>query len=190
MKAFFNNILFKSEVEEEDYYDDYEDEIEEIEKPSRKTRRNMKEEEGYVQETEKPGRRLFGNKTSAYTEEEPRTTQKMVSDRTAKIVPLREVESSSDFNVTVLKPTSFDDSQEICDLLLEGKAVVVNLEGFDSEIAQQILNFVSGAIYAIDGKVLQISKYNFIFAPKMIEISDECANIVTKGFDIGGIKKF
>ena len=41
--------------------------------------------------------------------------------------------------VTMIKPTSMDDSRDICDYLLSGKAVVLNMEGIHMETAQRIL---------------------------------------------------
>lgn len=75
--------------------------------------------------------------------------------------------------VKIIQPTSFEDSQEICNTLLEAKPVVVNLEGFDPDDAQRIMDFISGCIYAINGKYQQISKYIFIFTPENIDISGD-----------------
>ena len=41
--------------------------------------------------------------------------------------------------VTMIKPTSMDDSRDICDYLLSGKAVVLNMEGIHMETAQRSL---------------------------------------------------
>ena len=54
-------------------------------------------------------------------------------------------------------PTSFGDSQEICDHLLAGKAVVLNMEGLHTEIAQRIIDFASGAVYSINGNLFRTS---------------------------------
>lgn len=75
--------------------------------------------------------------------------------------------------VNVIKPHSFEDSQEICNMLLANRPVIVNLEGFDPDDAQRIMDFISGCIYAINGKYHQISKYIFIFSPENIDISGD-----------------
>ncbi len=79
--------------------------------------------------------------------------------------------------IKIVQPTSFEDSQEICNTLLENKAVVVNLEGFDPDDAQRIMDFISGCIYAINGKYNQISKYIFIFAPEYMDISGDSLSL-------------
>ena len=81
--------------------------------------------------------------------------------------------SSSDVEVCIFKPANFGESQEVCDILLGGQPVIVNLEGIDVEEAQRIMDFVSGCIFSIQGNMRQISKYIFIFSPKTIDISGD-----------------
>ncbi len=79
--------------------------------------------------------------------------------------------------VKIVQPTSFEDSQEICNTLLKAKPVVVNLEGFDPDDGQRIMDFISGCIYAINGKYHQISKYIFIFTPENVDISGDSLSV-------------
>lgn len=79
--------------------------------------------------------------------------------------------------VNIIKPNTFEDSQNICNMLLSGRPVVVNLEGFDPDDAQRIMDFISGCIYAIRGQYHQISKYIFIFTPENVDISGDSLSI-------------
>lgn len=87
-----------------------------------------------------------------------------------KVVPMN---NRSMMEVSIIKPTTFEDSQNICNMLLTGRPVVVNLEGFDPDDAQRIMDFISGCIYAIKGQYHQISKYIFIFSPENVDISGD-----------------
>ena len=78
----------------------------------------------------------------------------------------------------IVKPSSFEDSQQVCEVLLGGRACVVNLEGFDADDAQRIMDFISGCIFAIDGKLHRISKYIFIFAPSNVDISGDYLDLL------------
>lgn len=91
--------------------------------------------------------------------------------------------------VTMIKPTSMDDSREICDYLLQGKAVVLNMEGLHMEIAQRIIDFTSGAAYSLDGNLQKISNYIFIATPPNVELSGDFQNILAASADvnIGGL---
>lgn len=88
-----------------------------------------------------------------------------------KVVPMSS--NTRAMEVNIIKPSSFEDSQEICNTLLMRKPVVVNLEGFNPDDAQRIMDFISGCIYAINGKFHQISKYIFIFSPENVDISGD-----------------
>ena len=81
--------------------------------------------------------------------------------------------------VSIQKPASFEDSSEICDELLNGKAAIVNLEGIDVEAAQRIIDFVSGACYAMSGNIRKVSSYIFIVTPAGIDISGDMENVLS-----------
>lgn len=75
--------------------------------------------------------------------------------------------------VTILKPHSFEDAQEICDNLIDGNPIIVNLEGFDNERAQRLMDFVSGCVYALRANFHQISGYVFIISPADIDVTGD-----------------
>ncbi len=93
-----------------------------------------------------------------------------------KVVPMKR-----GMEVTMIKPTSMEDSSEICDYLLAGKAVVLNLEGIHTEIAQRIIDFTSGATYSIGGNLQKISNYIFIATPQSVELSGDFQDLLSGG---------
>lgn len=105
-----------------------------------------------------------------------------------KVVPIKT--TSRNFEVCIMKPTSFADAQDICDMLMNGRAAVVNLEGFDPVEAQRIMDFVSGCIYTMNGRFHQISRYIFIFSPESVDISGDYQEFITDGsFGVPTINK-
>ena len=80
--------------------------------------------------------------------------------------------------VVVIKPTAYNDIQEIADTLLSGRTVVLNTEGLDINLAQRIIDFMSGTCYAIEGAFQKISNFIFIITPKGVEISGDVAQMV------------
>lgn len=87
-----------------------------------------------------------------------------------KVVNIR---SSQNFKVVVMQPENFDDAQEICDHLKANKPVVINLEQLEKEFGQRILDFLSGAVYALDGTIQKVSTSIFIIAPNNVDIHNE-----------------
>lgn len=75
-----------------------------------------------------------------------------------------------DMVITVHEPLSYDESPKIVDDLRDNKAVVLNFEQLDIDVKREIFDFVSGALYAIDGKIQKVNKDIFILAPTPVEI--------------------
>lgn len=87
-----------------------------------------------------------------------------------KIVP---IDGAHEMEVTMIKPSAMEDSRDICDYLLAGKAVVLNMEGMNTVMAQRIIDFTLGAIYSMDGDIQRISNFIFIATPRNVELSGD-----------------
>lgn len=124
-------------------------------------------DDGYEEKTEPPARKKPARQPVEDHAEEPKRTGFLGAK--PKVVSM----NRTTMQVSIIKPTTFEDSQEICNMLLASRPVVVNLEGFDPDDAQRIMDFISGCIYAINGKYHQISKYIFIFSPENVDISGD-----------------
>ena len=86
--------------------------------------------------------------------------------------------------IVVIKPNSVEDAREITETLLSNRAVVLNLEGLDMELAQRIIDFTSGSTFAIDGNLQKISNYIFIITPPSVDISGDFQDILSGAIDL------
>ena len=102
-----------------------------------------------------------------------------------KVTPMRQParRSSASMEVCVIKPTSVEDSREITETLLSGRTVILNLEGLDLEVAQRIIDFTSGATFAISGNLQKISHYIFLVTPTNVDISGDLQDLLNTSFD-------
>ena len=91
---------------------------------------------------------------------------------------------SNGMEVCVIKPTGVDDSREIIDTLLSNRTVLLNMEGLDVDIAQRILDYASGATYALDGNLQKISHYIFIITPASVDVSGDFSTVLYESFDV------
>ena len=73
--------------------------------------------------------------------------------------------------VVVCEPVSFDEVQWIADQLKARRPVVLNLEGMDKDLAQKILNFLSGCIYTLDGSMQRVGTGIFLLTPPNVEVA-------------------
>lgn len=119
---------------------------------------------------------LRGKKKEVVEDEEPAEKPRLFPAK--KVTP---VKKNSGLELALVKPTKFDDSKEVVDDLLNGKAVVLNMEGLGSDTAQRIIDFTSGATYSMNGKLQKIAAYIFIITPENVSLSGEFQDILTMG---------
>ena len=107
----------------------------------------------------------------------------------SKVTPMRQsAKKGIAMEVCVIKPTAVDEAREITETLLGGRTVILNLEGLDLEIAQRIIDFTSGATFAISGNLQKISNYIFLVTPTNVEISGDLQDLLNSSFDVPSIK--
>lgn len=100
----------------------------------------------------------------------------------SKITPITKATKKQVVNtgmeVCVIKPTTIEDEIEIVDTLLSGRTVLINMEGLNIEIAQRIIDFTSGATYAMHGSLQKVSNYIFLATPNGVDISGDIQNLM------------
>lgn len=85
--------------------------------------------------------------------------------------------------INIHEPITFDDGPHIIDDIVAKRVVVLNLEMLEMDKKRQIFDFVSGGIYALDGKIQKVTKDIFVIAPKDVEIDGKLKEqIQAKGF--------
>lgn len=77
--------------------------------------------------------------------------------------------------MVISQPTSFEQSENICDLLKEKKSIIVNLEYVNKDVARRIVDVISGAVHALDGHIQKISNSIFLIAPCNYDITTDMA---------------
>ena len=68
-------------------------------------------------------------------------------------------QGSSSFEICNIIASSFDnDSYEIADTLLNGRAVILDLSKVNKAVGQRLIDFTAGSVYAIDGSMQKIAE--------------------------------
>lgn len=78
--------------------------------------------------------------------------------------------AASQMKMIVYHPISYEDTQNIIDNLKSRKPVIVNMEELEIECAQRILDFMAGAVYALNGTIFKISRGIFVVAPNNYDV--------------------
>lgn len=74
-------------------------------------------------------------------------------------------------SVVVYSPRSPEDVQNLIDFLRRKEPAIINLDSAKENDAQRILDFISGAIYALNGSVHRIAGNIFLLSPEGVEIT-------------------
>lgn len=162
-----NTMRLNGDDYEEEYDDDYGDDIYEDEyddyddAPAPTYKAPIKK----VEEPVTP--------TRGKTMQKTRTT-----GRSSKIVPIKTAQNIQE--VRVIRPGNYDSSREIIDVLLEGQACIVNLEGISFDLAAQITDFIFGGCYALDGNIEKVNNFIFVITPAGLEITGDIQNLTSK----------
>lgn len=176
-KSFLNSMRL---TEDEDDYEDYLQE--ESEKEYKRAKREERKEAKSERYAEAPKSQQLSASPTGSNEIRRERVAKVEKTSAGKVVPIRTTPKG--LEVCIMKPTSFEDSQEICDMLLTGRATVINLEGFDDKLAQRTMDFISGSVYAINGKLHRISNAIFIVSPDTVDISGDYLDLIQEsGFE-------
>ena len=191
MSKGFNKILDFMKLNDDEYeeYDDEEidteEELEEAPKKktfarstanSRKTSARQKDElEDMADDWDDEPEVKSTRSTQAHTSS--RSTRKATPyGRSSKIVRSMEV--------CVSKPDEFDTCQEICDIILSGRAAIINFDAVTTQEAQRIIDFVSGSCYAINGNIKPISDTIVIVTPEDIDITGDLQELASSSVNV------
>lgn len=84
----------------------------------------------------------------------------------------------------LLEPRAYSESQQIADHLKNRNSVVVNLKRVTSDQAKRIIDFLSGCIYSIGGKMQKIGVGIYLCTPKNVNIQGKISDDTEKPKDV------
>ncbi|MGI6107101.1 MAG: cell division protein SepF [Lachnospiraceae bacterium] len=177
--GFLDNFLGKGLVDPEDTEEGYDDENADEDEPEEEEADGAAEQRARTEQGEAPRKKtvLRGDVNN--------------SRDSRKVVPMHNpTESRSDSNraeVCMVLPKGFENSSQIADTLLQGKTVVLNMEGMNIDQAQRIIDFTCGACYTMGGQLQKISKKIFIATPSTVELSGDFANLIGEDVDMSSL---
>jgi len=146
---------------EEDDYDEFEDEY------------YYDEEDSGMSRSKSDISAISGRKTSASISGGSgvaRGRAREVSNiRPINIASTNVVDLHKRTQIDISSPKHVDDARDIIDNIQIGVISVVNLEAVDDP--QRIVDFISGAVYALDGNIKRLSNDMFMITPTAVEIT-------------------
>lgn len=73
--------------------------------------------------------------------------------------------------VIVVEPMRMEECNALVECIRHGLVVIINAERLEQEFARRIIDFLTGATRAIDGRSLRINQTTYIFAPSDVDVA-------------------
>ena len=81
-----------------------------------------------------------------------------------------QVTATARLSIMISRPGAFQDAAEIADRLREKNTLILNIEGLAADVSRRILDFLSGVIYAMDGRMSRVSSGTYLLSPSGLEL--------------------
>lgn len=153
------------EDDEDDLDDEYEDDLDYDD--------DEEEEEEEVEEAPRSTARRSGNSSGGSMN----SSSTSANGRNSHVVPIN---SRAQIQVVLVKPEKYANGSEVADHLLANRTVVLNLENTEKATARRLLDFLSGAAYAHQGKIQRVAASTYLITPANVQfegdLKDEMEN--------------
>ncbi len=81
--------------------------------------------------------------------------------------------SRDQVNMVIIKSSDYNDARTVADHILNRRAVLLNLENCNKDMAQRILDFLSGVVYAQGGDLQRVAHSTYAVTPKNVGLQGE-----------------
>jgi len=92
---------------------------------------------------------------------------------TSPSVKIATPDSSSNARVHIVAPARFADAVEIANRLMGNQPVIVNMQSAERDLQRRMIDFCSGATYALSGGMERVADEVFLLTPSNVKVSDE-----------------
>jgi cell division inhibitor SepF len=70
-------------------------------------------------------------------------------------------------------PRSFNEAQEVADLIKGSAPVIMNLQEADRDLSRRLIDFASGLCYGLGGSMERVANSVYLLTPTDVEVSAE-----------------
>jgi len=108
-------------------------------------------------------------------ESTPKKSEKVVSmpnnnSRAQRLAPRME-EKKKD-RISVVEPRAYNEAMTIAKRVGQGEVVLINFQSLDEMKARRVVDFLTGAVFMIDGDIKRVGNEMFLCTPTNVEITN------------------
>ncbi len=163
--SFWDKMKNFTQPYSDEEYDDYEDEAEELEEvPQEPAPKSTRRSSPFS----KPAESAPAAPVSA-----PATTSTGNSGFSGQVLNM----NSGKQEVVLFHARTFDDAAKAANELRKKKAIILNMENVDKALTRRVVDFLSGAVYALDGSVKKVAQSAYLFCPHNMGVVGDLENV-------------
>lgn len=80
-------------------------------------------------------------------------------------------QTSASSTIGLFEPNAFEDATAIANAIKKGSVVTVNLHRLSKDYAQRTIDFLTGVVYALDGRIEKIGHNLILCSPSSVKVS-------------------
>ena len=96
----------------------------------------------------------------------------VVGARNNVVAPAVVTEESS-YNIITLQPRSYSEARKVGEYYREGNPVIINLDDMEESERKRLVDFASGLVFGLHGRIERISLKVFLLSPANVSVSNE-----------------
>ena len=105
----------------------------------------------------------------------PRKSDKVVSmpntnSRAQRLAP--RIEEKSKNRISVVEPKAYNEAMTIAKRVGQGEVVLINFQSLDEMKARRVVDFLTGAVFMVDGDIKRVGNEMFLCTPTGVEITN------------------
>lgn len=164
--SFWDNVKKFAQPYDDEEFDDYDDEeLDTYEEPEQEAPR-----------TRRPSPFSSSASAPAATAAAPAAATAAAPSFGGQVLSM----SSNKQEVVLFHAKTFDDAAKAVDELCKRKAIILNMENVDKSLTRRVVDFLSGAVYALDGRVKKVAQSTYLFCPHNMDVTGDLENIKTE----------
>ena len=160
--SFWDNVKKFAQPYSDEDYSDYDEEMDDYEEQ--------------VQEAAPRGRRPSPF-ASVMQDSEPAPAAAPSSSFGGQVLNMN---NSGKQEVVLFHAKTFDDAAKAADELRKRKAVILNMENVDKSLTRRVVDFLSGSVYALDGRVKKVAQATYLFCPHNMDVVGDLESLQTE----------
>ena len=85
----------------------------------------------------------------------------------------QEFVQESSYHIITLQPRSYSEARKVGEYYREGNPVIINLDDMEESERKRLVDFASGLVFGLHGRIERISLKVFLLSPANVNVSNE-----------------